>query len=228
MGRLWYVPFKKHVDPVSMDKNWTSIEDYLNNLELKEEGAVGGGEKTVTAGAPSANEGSNGDWRYTDDFIYVKEDGAWIQVFARYTDAEADTRAALQDHDHTTPIATHTAVSGAHHAVYTDAEAAAKIAADDLYVQNAGDTVGPITVDQSSSSGAVPVIVLNQADVDEDFFKFIGISDTDVDRALVDAVNFTTPGTIQGWLKINIQDDQSTDPIADGDYYIPFYSAPSA
>ena len=50
----------------------------------------------------------------------------------------------------------------------------------------------------------------------------------DVDRALVDAANFTTPGAIAGWLKINIQDDQSTDPITDGDYYIPFYAAPTA
>lgn len=83
-------------------------------------------------------------------------------------------------------------------------------------------------VDQSSTSGAKPVITLDQADVDEDFFKFIGTSDTNVDRALVDAADFTTPGSIVGWLKINIQDDQGTNPIADGDYYISFSSAPAA
>ena len=83
-------------------------------------------------------------------------------------------------------------------------------------------------LDQSSTSGAQPVITLDQADVDEDFFKFIGTSDTNVDRALVDAVDFTTPGTITGWLKINIQDDQSTNPITDSDYYLPFYTAPTA
>ncbi|MEE9528432.1 MAG: hypothetical protein V3V88_00065, partial [Dehalococcoidia bacterium] len=82
-------------------------------------------------------------------------------------------------------------------------------------------------VDQSSTTGAKPVITLDQADVDEDFFKFIGTSDTNVDRALVDAANFTTPGTLTGWLKINIQDDQATNPITDGDYYIPFYTAPT-
>ena len=81
---------------------------------------------------------------------------------------------------------------------------------------------------QTSTTAAVPVVTLDQADVDEDYFKFIGTSDTNVDRALVDAVDFTTPGTIQGWLKINIQDDQATNPITDGDYYIPFYSAPLA
>ncbi len=83
-------------------------------------------------------------------------------------------------------------------------------------------------VDQGDSSGGRPVLLLDQADVDEDYFKFIGTSDTNVDRALVDAADFTTPGSIAGWLKINIQDDQVTNPIADGDFYIPFYSAPSA
>ena len=31
MGRLWYVPFKKHDDPVSMEHNWTHLEEYLNS-----------------------------------------------------------------------------------------------------------------------------------------------------------------------------------------------------
>ena len=87
---------------------------------------------------------------------------------------------------------------------------------------------GIVDVDQADTAGAVPVITLDQADVDEDFFKFIGTSDTNVDRALVDAANFTTPGAIVGWLKINLQDDQGTAPIVDGDYYIPFYAAPTA
>jgi len=84
-------------------------------------------------------------------------------------------------------------------------------------------------VDQSSTTAAKPVITLDQADVDEDYFKFIGTSlDASADRALVDAANFTTPGSIVGWLKINVQDDQGTNPITDGDYYIPFYSVPTA
>lgn len=88
--------------------------------------------------------------------------------------------------------------------------------------------LGQLHVDQKSTSGARPVIVLDQADVDEDFFKFIGTSDTSADRALVDAVNFSTIGALKGHLKINIQDDQGTDPITDGDYYIPFYAVPTA
>ncbi len=86
----------------------------------------------------------------------------------------------------------------------------------------------PLVIDQLSTTGALPVLTLDQADVDEDFFKIIGTSDTNVDRALVDAVNFTTPGAIVGWMKVNVQDDQATDPIVDGDYYVPFYAAPTA
>ena len=48
------------------------------------------------------------------------------------------------------------------------------------------------------------------------------------DGLLVDAADFTTPGAIKGWLKISIQDDQATNPIVDGDYYIPFYAVPTA
>jgi len=45
------------------------------------------------------------------------------------------------DHDHATPIATHTAIVSAHHVKYTDAEAAAKILADDDYVKITGDII---------------------------------------------------------------------------------------
>ena len=81
---------------------------------------------------------------------------------------------------------------------------------------------------KTGAADALPVVTLEQTDIDEDYLKFIGTSDTNVDRALVDAADFTTPGTIKGWLKINVQDDQATNPIVDGDYYIPFYSAPTA
>ncbi len=61
-----------------------------------------------------------------------------------YNDGRYDAAgtAAGQDHDHATPIATHAAITTAHHTKYTDAEAAAKVAADDLYLQTAGDTMG--------------------------------------------------------------------------------------
>jgi len=98
-------------------------------------------------------------------------------------------------------------------------------------------TVGTVTlrgggamlyVDQPSTTGAMATLLLDQADIDEDYIKIVGTSDTNVDRALVDAADFTTPGAIKGWLKINVNDTQATNPITDGDYYIPFYAAPSA
>ena len=87
---------------------------------------------------------------------------------------------------------------------------------------------GTATFASTDTSVGEPIMSLHQADVDEDFFKFVGTSDTNVDRALVDAANFTTPGSIAGWLKILVFDDQSSSPIADGDYYLPFYTAPTA
>jgi hypothetical protein len=94
----------------------------------------------------------------------------------------------------------------------------------------ATDALGKLHVEQDDTAPAteIPSIYIEQADVDADFFSFLGTSDTNVDRALVDAANFTTPGSIVGWLKIHVEDLQSTAPITDGDYYIPFYSAPSA
>jgi len=84
-------------------------------------------------------------------------------------------------------------------------------------------------VDQSSTTGAIPVVVLDQADIDLEFIKFIGSSeDGQADRSLVDAVDMTTPGALVGWFQINVEDVQGTNPIADGVYYVPFYAAPAA
>ncbi|KKM84011.1 hypothetical protein LCGC14_1303590, partial [marine sediment metagenome] len=65
------------------------------------------------------------------DEVLAKSAGDWINR----TLAEAGIAAASHgSHDHDTPIATHTAITSAHHAKYTDAEAAAKIASDALYM----------------------------------------------------------------------------------------------
>jgi hypothetical protein len=86
---------------------------------------------------------------------------------------------------------------------------------------NAGD------LDQASTSGAVPVLKLDQADVSEEFIRFIGTSTTDASQSLVDAADMEDPGAIFGWLKIYVQDDQATNPITDGAYFVPFYAAPT-
>jgi hypothetical protein len=82
-------------------------------------------------------------------------------------------------------------------------------------------------VDQADTSGAKPVLTVDQADVSEEFIRFVGTSTTDASQSLVDAADMEDPGAIVGWLKIYVQDDQATNPITDGAYYIPFYSAPT-
>lgn len=93
-----------------------------------------------------------------------------------------------------------------------------------------GDTTasGTLDVDQSSSSAAIPVLILDQADVDEDMIKFIGTSTIDNSQTLVDAADLTTPGSIVGWIKVYIQDDAASGDITDGVYYIPFYATPTS
>ena len=92
-------------------------------------------------------------------------------------------------------------------------------------------TTGPTAkghIDQSSATGAIPVLKLDQADVSEQFIHFVGESTTDATQSLVDAADMTTPGAIVGWYKIYVEDVQATNPIADGTYYVPFYAAPTA
>lgn len=83
-------------------------------------------------------------------------------------------------------------------------------------------------VHQSSAAGAKPVITMDQADVSEEFIRFIGESATDNSQSLVDAADLPTPGSIVGWFKIYVEDVRGTDSITDGVYYVPFYSTPTA
>lgn len=83
-------------------------------------------------------------------------------------------------------------------------------------------------VDQSSTTAAVPVLLLDQADLDQNFICFVGESTTDNSQCLVDAANLTTPGSIAGYVKVYIQDDAASGAITDGVYYMPFYTTPTA
>lgn len=83
-------------------------------------------------------------------------------------------------------------------------------------------------VDQQSASDAIPVLYLDQADIDIEFIKLVGSSeDGQADRSLVDVVDLTTAGALVGWFQIYIEDVQSTNPITDGVYYVPFYATPT-
>ena len=83
-------------------------------------------------------------------------------------------------------------------------------------------------VDQSSTTGAVPVLTLDQADVSEEFLRLIGTSAADASQSLVDAADMTTPGSIVGWIRVYIQDDAASGAIVDGYYFVPVYAAPTA
>lgn len=86
---------------------------------------------------------------------------------------------------------------------------------------------GQLHVDQPSTTGAAPVLVLDQADVDQVLAQIIATAaQASADRTLVAASDFTTPGALVGWIQINVQDIGNR--IADGDYYIPIHAAPTA
>ena len=93
---------------------------------------------------------------------------------------------------------------------------------------NAPIPTAQLHVDQQSSTAAVPVLLLDQADVSEPFIKLIGASTTDNSQSLIDAANLTTPGAVVGWVKIYVEDVQGTNPITDGVYWVPFYATPTS
>lgn len=83
-----------------------------------------------------------------------------------------------------------------------------------------------LAVLQSSSTGAEPVLRLDQYDIDMVLMKILAFADVaSVDRTLVADSDFGTPGALVGWIQIAIQDQGNR--VSDGDYYIPFYAAPS-
>lgn len=79
-----------------------------------------------------------------------------------------------------------------------------------------------LDVDQSSSSGAIAVMKLDQADVDTQFMDFVGTAASGV---LVNSiVNNGDVGsaTLAGWVKVYVQDDGNQ--IADQAYFMPLYT----
>ncbi len=77
-------------------------------------------------------------------------------------------------------------------------------------------------VDQSDTAGAIPVIRLDQADVDEPFAKYIGTAAAaTLTRSIVAEADVTT-ATRQGFIKIEIEDIGNQ--VTDQDYFVPFYT----
>jgi len=77
-------------------------------------------------------------------------------------------------------------------------------------------------IDQSSTTGAVPVLTVDQADVSEEFIRFIGTSANAVlTQSIVEAADVTT-ATIAGYLKIYVNDEGNQ--LTDQAYYLPIYT----
>ncbi|MCP4363539.1 MAG: hypothetical protein GY796_36535, partial [Chloroflexi bacterium] len=80
----------------------------------------------------------------------------------------------------------------------------------------------PLHIDQSSPTGAKPVLTLDQADVSEPFTAYIGrAAAATLTQSIVAEADVTT-ATRRGFLKINVQDDGNQ--ITDQDYFIPIYT----
>lgn len=77
-------------------------------------------------------------------------------------------------------------------------------------------------IDQSSTTAAKPVLTVDQADVSEEFIRFIGSSANGVlTQSIVEAADVATP-TLAGYLKIYVQDDGNQ--LTDQSYFIPIYT----
>jgi len=77
-------------------------------------------------------------------------------------------------------------------------------------------------VDQSSPTGNRPVATFDQADVSEEFTRYIGTAAEGVlTQSLVDNGDVGSAALI-GWEKVYIEDIGNR--ITDGSYYRPFYS----
>lgn len=83
-----------------------------------------------------------------------------------------------------------------------------------------------LKVDQRSTTGAIPVLYLDQADEDVVLMKVVGTAAAaSADRTLVADADFGTPGALVGWIQIEIEDIGNR--VADADYWVPFYATPT-
>jgi hypothetical protein len=79
-----------------------------------------------------------------------------------------------------------------------------------------------LDVDQVSTTAAIPVQRLDQADVDEPFTKYVGsAAAATLTRSIVAEADVTT-ATRQGFVKIEIEDVGNQ--VTDQDYFVPFYT----
>ena len=122
---------------------------------------------------------------------------------------------------------------GGHHAVFSSEMSLSVtnggVLAEVMRLDNTGKVGINITaplakfhVDQSSTTGAIPVLTVDQADVSEEFIRFIGTSANGVlTQSIVEAADVAA-ATIAGYLKVYVQDDGNQ--LADQSYFVPLYT----
>ena len=86
-------------------------------------------------------------------------------------------------------------------------------------------TINPLAklhIDQANTSGAIPVLTLDQADVSEEFMKLIGsAANANLTQSIIAEASVTT-ATRAGFVKVNVQDDGNQ--ITDQAYFMPIYT----
>ena len=101
------------------------------------------------------------------------------------------------------------------HLLFTDADV-------DCVGINDSTPDGKLDVVQSSTTAAIPVLVVEQADVSEEFIRFIGSSANGVlTQSIIENADVGA-SALQGWLKVFVQDDGNQ--LADQAYFIPIYT----
>lgn len=113
--------------------------------------------------------------------------------------------------------------------IYTHSDGTFANAIHGMTIANGRVGIGGVTapvakahIDQSSTTGAIPVLTVDQADVSEEFIRFIGsCTDGDLTGSIVEAADVST-ATIAGYLKVYVQDD--ADVLTDQAYFVPLYT----
>lgn len=207
--------------PIGANVNPNTVEVYQNRM-LMRNGA--GKDYTVTESVPASGDFDQLTPEWTDALengvdidVYYYAPGVGNASVKSLEDDDADTKVQVEESTDEDTIRFD--VAGSEVGIWDSTG---------LLLGTGISPTGTLHVDQSSAAGAKPVITLDQGDLSEEFIRLIGQSTTDATQSLVDAADLTTPGSIVGWFKVYIQDDQGAGPITDGVYYVPFYSAPTA
>jgi hypothetical protein len=117
--------------------------------------------------------------------------------------------------------------------IFLDATTAGGTSGKLLNLRNDGNELltlsatGVLALTQESTTGASPVLTLEQKDVSEEFIELHGTSAGDNSQSLVDAADLAVPGAVVGWFKVKVTDDAGAGDITDGTYYVPFHATPT-